>query len=239
MVNFKIKLANLVLEINCFNETTKNYCKDFIVDEKPDLVISLTEEDIKNEVINSTNNQFYVDEEISALYRKIANNLVYKNIVVFHSSSFIVDGYAYLVTARSGVGKSTHVRLLKELLGDNMTYINDDKPLLEVKGEEIIIYSSPRNGKERRGNDVSAKLKAILFLDRAQDNWFTKIENRKSVFIDLISQIYLPLEKEKRELALKVADKIVEDINFYKIYVNKDISAAKMTYERIIKDETK
>ncbi|MBP5694114.1 MAG: hypothetical protein J6X03_01485 [Bacilli bacterium] len=239
MVNFSLKLANIVLSINCFNETTKRYCKDFIVDEKPDLVISLTEEDIKNEVINSTNNQFYVDEEISALYRKIADTLIEKNIVVFHSSSFMVGDSAFLVTARSGVGKSTHVKLLKELLNEKMSYINDDKPLLEVKGDKIIIHSSPWNGKERRGSNVSAELKAIIFLSRGVDNTFEKIEDKNSIYFDLISQIYLPYEKAKREKALKIADKIKENINFYKIYVNKDISAAKMTYERIIKNEIK
>ena len=34
MVNFKIKIANMVLDINAFNETTKKYCEDFLNDEE-------------------------------------------------------------------------------------------------------------------------------------------------------------------------------------------------------------
>jgi len=239
MVNFKIKIAGLVLEINCFNETTKRYCRDFLTDLPKDLEINLSEEDLKNEVINSTNNQFYVDEEITALYRKIADALIEKNIVVFHSSSVKVGGYAFIFTARSGVGKSTHTRLLSELLGEKMMYINDDKPLLEVKNDEIIIHSSPRNGKERRGNDISAPLKAIVFLSRGEENTYKKIDDKNARYLNLISQIYLPYDKAKRAKALNIADEIIKKVTLYEIYVNKDISAAKMTYERIIKNEIK
>ena len=170
---------------------------------------------------------------------KIKNNLIEKNIVVFHSSSIKVGLYAFIFTARSGVGKSTHTRLLSELLGDKMMYINDDKPLLEVKNDEIIIHSSPWNGKERIGNDISAPLKAIVFLSRGEENTYKKIDDKSSHYLNLISQIYLPYDKAKRAKALNIADEIIKKVNLYEIHVNKDISAAEMTYERIIKNEIK
>ena len=111
MINFKIRIANKVLSINAFFESTKRYCVDFLSDEDSDYEITLTKEDLENEASNSENGHVYVNEEISALYRKIADLLVEKGIVVFHSSSFCVDNCAFLITARSGVGKSTHARL--------------------------------------------------------------------------------------------------------------------------------
>ena len=238
MVKFKIKIANKVLEINAFNETTKRYCGRFLSEENPDYLITMTEEDLKNESSNSDNGQVYVNEEISALYRKIANIFVKERIIVFHGSSFKVNDCGFIVTARSGVGKSTHVGLLKELLGDDLVYINDDKPLLEV-GDEITIFSNPWNGKERRGSNTSAPLKAIIFLGRSETPNHRKIINKQEIYIKLMSQIYLPREKELREKALKLMDALLEKINFYEINVNKDIESAKMTYERIIKDEIK
>ena len=148
MPTFNIKIANKALKINAFNESTQRYCVAFLTDEEPDYTITITEEDLKNERTNSSDGKVYVNEEISALYRKIADLLVEKGIVVFHSSSFCVDNYAFLVTARSGVGKSTHARLLKEYLGDRFQYINDDKPLLEVKEDNVEVFSTPWNGKE-------------------------------------------------------------------------------------------
>ena len=238
MVTFKIKIANKVIEINAFNETTKKYCLSFLSEEEPNYVITMTKEDLENEASNSTDGKVYVNEEISALYRKIADLLVEDNIVVFHSSAICVNGGAFLITARSGVGKSTHARNLKEFIGEEFKYINDDKPLIKV-GDDITVFSTPWNGKERRGSDISAPLKAILFLNRGETNTYRKIDNKEEIYIKMLSQIYLPKEKFKREKALKVADNLLKNVNFYEINVTKDIESAKMTYEEIIKNEIK
>ena len=239
MISFKIKVANKVIEINAFNETTKKYCLSFLSDEEPNYLITMTKEDLENESSNSNNGQVYVNEEISALYRRIADLLVEDDIVVFHSSSICIDGYAFLITARSGVGKSTHARNLNQYIGDSFKYINDDKPLLKVNDDSVIVFSSPWNGKERRGNNMFAPLKAIMFLNRGETNTYRKINNKEEIYIKMLSQIYLPKEKSKREKALKIADKLLKNINFYEINVTKDLESAKMTYEEIIKNEIK
>ena len=117
MITFKIKIANKVLEINAFHETTKKYCGHFLSEEEPNYVITITEEDLKNESSNSSDGHVYVSEEISALYRKIADLLVEDNIIVFHGSSFSVNNNGFIVTARSGMGKSTHSKLLEQYIG--------------------------------------------------------------------------------------------------------------------------
>ena len=238
MVNFRIKIANIVLEVNAFYEFTKEYCKDFLSDEEPNYVITLTKEDLINESNENKDGKVYVSEEISALYRKIADIFVDENVLVVHGSSFKVGNNAFIVTAHSGVGKSTHVNLLKEYLGKDFEYINDDKPLLEVK-DDLTLYSSPWNGKERRGNNTSAPLRSVIFLNRGLTNTYKKLTNSGDIYFRLLSQIYLPRDKSKREKALKLIDMLLKKLNFYEINVNMDISSAEMTSERIINYETK
>ncbi len=238
MIHFKIKIANKVIDINAFNETTKRYCGNFLSDEEPNYFITMTEQDLINESKESSTGKVYVNEEISALYRKIADIFVEDNILVFHGSSFSVHNDGFIITARSGVGKSTHSRLLKSLLGEEFQYINDDKPLLLVN-DVVTVYSSPWNGKERRGNNISAPLKAILFLGRSEEPNYRKIINKEEIYIKLMSQTYLPKQKDKREKALKLVDKLLKQTNFYEINVNMGEESAKMTKERIIDDETK
>ena len=182
MITFKINIVNKVIEINAFHESTKRYCKDFLCDEDSDYVISMSEEDLKNESSHSNDGHVYVNEEISALYRKIADLLVEDDIIVFHSSSFMVNNNGFLITARSGVGKSTHSRNLKQYIGDDFKYINDDKPLVAVEGNHIEVYSSPWNGKERRGNNIHAPLKAVFFLNRGETNTYKKIINKEEIY---------------------------------------------------------
>ena len=239
MINFKIKIVDTVLEINAFHEVTKRYCEDFLSNEDSQYVITMTEEDLLNEKTVNEDGKVYASEEISALYRKIADLFIEQGVIVFHGSSFKVNDYGFIVTANSGVGKSTHVRLLKEYLGNEFEYINDDKPLLEVNNDEITIYSSPWNGKERRGNNIHAPLRCVIFLNRGITNAYKKLDNKEEIYFKLLSQVYLPKEKSKREKALKIIDILLKRINFYEINVNMDISSAQMTSERIIKNEIK
>lgn len=238
MVNFKIEIADIVVEINAFNESTLKYCSGFLSDKESNYVMTMTKEDLENEKHINEDGKVYANEEISALYRKIADIFVEENILVMHGSSFKVDNSAFIVTARSGVGKSTHVNLLKQYLKDRFTYINDDKPLLKIKGDKLTLYSSPWNGKERRGNNINAPLRSIIFLNRGISNTYKKLDN-KEVYFRLLSQIYLPLDKTKREKALKLIDILLKSVSFYEINVNTDISSAEMTSERIINYEIK
>lgn len=238
MVNFKIEIADIVVEINAFNETTLKYCSDFLTDKESNYVITMSKEDLENEKHINEDGKVYANEEISSLYRKIADIFVEKNVLVMHGSSFKVGNNAFIVTARSGVGKSTHVNLLKEYLGKDFEYINDDKPLLKVE-DELVLFSSPWNGKERRGNNTSAPLRSIIFLNRGLTNAYKKLDNNADVYFRLLSQIYLPRDKAKREKALSLIDILLKRISFYEINVNTDISSAEMTSERIIKNEIK
>lgn len=54
------------------------------------------------------------------------------NTFLFHGSCVAVDGEGYLFAAKSGVGKSTHARLWRELLGDRAVMFSDDEPLIRV-----------------------------------------------------------------------------------------------------------
>ena len=235
MVTFKIKLVNKIIEVNAFHDNTRKYCRDFLCEDKADFTIAMTEEDLKNESSNSETGRVYVSEEISALYRKIADLFVEENIAVLHGSSFKVNDSAFLIAAKSGTGKSTHSRLLKEYIKEEFEYINDDKPLLAVLPNELRLYSSPWNGKERRGNNISAPLKAIIFLNRGESNSYRKLDNKEEIYFKLLNQIYLPKDKSKCDKALNILDNIIRKVNFYEINVNMSGDAPKMTYEKIIK----
>ena len=87
MITFNIKLVNIVFEVNAFNISTKRYCKDYLTDEQSEYVITLTEQDLKDEMTYQSDRKVYVNEEISALYRKIADILIDRNIILCFCAS--------------------------------------------------------------------------------------------------------------------------------------------------------
>ena len=54
--------------------------------------------------------------ETMAVYRKIENKMLDYDTILFQGPAVAVDGAAYLFTAKSGTGKSTHMRLRREML---------------------------------------------------------------------------------------------------------------------------
>lgn len=58
--------------------------------------------------------------------------------MMLHASAVAADGEAYLFSAPSGTGKSTHTALWQELLGkDKVLIINDDKPAIRKKERRL------------------------------------------------------------------------------------------------------
>ena len=154
-----------------------------------------------------------------AVYRKICNRLIDDNIVLFHGSCIAVDNVGYLFTAKSGTGKSTHTKLWREFFKNKATMVNDDKPLIKISNNDIIVYGTPWNGKHHLGNNISVPLKAICILERDNTNHI-EIINSKNAYPILLQQIYRPKEPSKMIKTLNLLDKLSNNVSLYKLGCN-------------------
>ena len=167
--------------------------------------------------------------EITAVYRKIAEQMVQYGSMVFHGSVVAVDGQGYLFTAKSGTGKSTHTRLWRELFGERAVMVNDDKPILHVADDRVTVYGTPYNGKHRLGSDISVQLKAICILQRAEENHIEPI-SKAEAYAMLLQQVYRPQDSKAMRDTLFYIDKMAELVSLYRLGCNMDISAAETAY---------
>lgn len=91
--------------------TSKEFCKDYLTNEAADIKVAVTPDDIAFEAAASEiecSDKYY---ETLAIYRKIAEALIPRGILLVHGSTLKVNGNGYMFTAPSGVGKSTHAAL--------------------------------------------------------------------------------------------------------------------------------
>jgi hypothetical protein len=235
METFYLSIAKKIIKVSSLHEAVKTYCQDFLVERCPeDYALEISQDDIEYE--RGLNEYPFTDDvlEITALHRKIAETLYRDDIIAFHGSAIKYQGNAYLYTARSGVGKSTHTNLIKEQLKDEMIWINDDKPFIEVKKNQITLYSSPFNGKERRGCNTFAPLKAITQIKRGTENYVNEIE--PVVFFPLlVSQCYKGRTPEMASRVMDLLDLLSTKIHCYEIYFRPDIEAAEVSIREILK----
>ena len=166
------------------------------------------------------------------------NELIRHNGLMLHSSCVEKDGYAYLFSARSGTGKSTHTHLwLENLSGTRI--INDDKPALVCEDEKWYAYGTPFSGKTDENINVKIPIRAIIFLHRSETNQVKKIAPALAVPL-FLEQTINPSNRTLAEKMLEYVDSILRNVPVFSLGCNLDPEAAEIAYneiERLIKDE--
>ncbi|MBO4845257.1 MAG: hypothetical protein J5525_03010 [Lachnospiraceae bacterium] len=237
-----IKLAEKIIEIRNIYPYIEEYCKEYIVSNNLnlDLSVMITQKDIDFEREKSRNEDIVEGREIRefkddyletlAVYRKIAEWMPKVDTILFHGSVIAMDGKGYLFTAKSGTGKSTHARLWRDLYGNRVIMINDDKPLIHVESDMITAYGTPWDGKHRFSTNTSVPLTGICVLHRSKDNRIERVTG-KEVYPMFVQQTYRPSQKESMSKTFDLLDQMLEQVPVYNLYCNMDIDAARVAYE--------
>lgn len=240
MEQFTIRIAGHVVAVTTKFPYARKNCEEYLCDDKPEFSVQLTPQDITFERVIAEQEReleglpkkVFGDPvlERTALQRKIAEKLFEYDTVLFHGSVIAVDGEAYLFTAKSGTGKSTHTRLWREMLGARATMVNDDKPFLQVMPDKIIVCGSPWNGKHSLGCNIDVPLKAICILGRGEQNEIHKISANEAVPM-LLQQSNRPLRPTLLPKYLEILENIADKTNFYQMKCNMDPEAARVSYQ--------
>ena len=239
MNNFKIRLADKIIEISAIHKYIADYCKEYISTGISDFSVQVTQSDIDFEREKSKQEDIkenipirhFSDDylETLAVYRKIADEMLEYNTILFHGSVVSVDNIGYLFTAKSGTGKSTHTSLWREFFKERAVMVNDDKPLLKVTENGVTAYGTPWNGKHRLSTNIGVPLNAICVLKRSDENHIEKV-TAESVYNMLVQQVYRPQNPQKLLKTLQLIDAMADNVNFYRLGCNMDISAAETAY---------
>ena len=228
------KIADVVFETNHVYAYTPRLCQKYLYsgEEKPVFTAEITDGDILAEKNNEGGENFpdaYL--ESLALFRKLGDYILNNaKGMIFHASAVAVNGEAYLFTAPSGTGKSTHARLWKEMLGDKMVYINDDKPIIRFIDGDFYVYGTPWNGKHRLGGNVKAKLKCVCKIYQAKENSITKAEIPEMIGV-VFNQTLRPEQAEDMEKLLSLTDKLLTKSNLYALGCNISREAAELSFK--------
>ncbi len=150
-----------------------------------------------------------------ALCRKFSDRLTERfGGVLFHSAAVCVGRRAFLFAAPSGVGKTTHLRLLRARYGDRVRVINGDKPILRAVDDRMMVYGSPWQGKENDGENISALLAAVFILCRAQENDCRRISCYEALPF-LVRQAAMPDSRNGKRGAMEFLDKMAAAADFF------------------------
>lgn len=225
----RYKIADVVFDADFLFSYSKDLCKDYEYKgtEAPEFLVKITEEEILAEKPNMIG---YPDSflESIVLFRKICDYILKNaNGLIFHCSAIMVNGEAYLFTAPSGTGKSTHTRLWREALGDKAVMINDDKPIVRYVDGDFYVYGTPWRGKHELGTNARAKVKAICKIYQSKENLIKEMSPMQ-MFITILDQTVRPKEEKVMDKLLSILDRMVKTVNLYELGCNVSLDAAKL-----------
>lgn len=239
MGTFKMKIAGHTGEITSLYESTSAYFRPYLTEDAVDFTFTVTGEHLLFE------DRFLLEEakeegfkvrkftdpflERQAIQRAFAEFLLPKNVLLLHGSTVAVDGTAYLFTARSGTGKSTHTRLWREYFGSQAQMVNDDKPFLAISQEGVTAHGAPWSGKHGLDSNISVPLGGICLLERGSENRIRPMAAED--ILDLLRHQSFhpqnPAMEEKLEALLLELTKLVP---LWNMQCTKDPEAAKVAH---------
>lgn len=183
-----IELAGHAIGLNCRYAYLPHLCRDYRTTRPPQWMVQAGEEDLATENPQGEPHAAGYLESL-ALYRKICERLIREDVILFHGSALEMDGRGYLFTAPSGTGKSTHAALWRQVFGDRVTMINDDKPLLKITPVGVTVYGTPWAGKANLQHNINAPVAGIVFLHQAPENTIRRVDEREA-YPRLLSQTH-------------------------------------------------
>ena len=213
-----------------------NIAKEYILNNGDiDISLFVKDEDIEFEKKYEPSAINIPSIEVAATYRKLAEWLPNNGAFVLHSACFDVDGVGVAFAAHSGTGKTTHMNLWKEYLGDKMVVVNGDKPIVRFFDDEPetpYAYGTPWNGKERLGCNMRTQLKHICFIERSETNYVERMD-KTDVINRIFNQVYMPKDPIALANTMQLIDRLLSCCNLWTIHCNMDSNAGEIAYKAI------
>lgn len=228
------QIADLIVEM-ALSGRTKTQAQPYLaaIDRSADITISFRHEQMLRKVPQMTD--FDTAEYIGTGALFAVEILRFEGFQL-HASAVQLDGKAYLFSAPSGTGKSTHTEKWCRLFGAEI--INDDKPVLRRVDGRWMVYGTPWSGKHDLSKPVGVPLGGIAFLQRGEENGIRKMLLNEAVPA-MISQCLRLVHKECMRKQLELIDKLLKEIPVWRLTCRNDDEAAMVSYGAMKTDGSK
>jgi len=148
--------------------------------------------------------------------------------ICLHATAVEYRGHAYLFTAPSGYGKTTHARLWVKAFAPEARIINGDHPIVRWRNGMFYAYGTPFCGKEGYNVNIGVPVRGICYLTHSETNRIWPMDPAVA-FAQFFYDTYPKEENTEKHMALLT--RLVEHVPVYQLYCNQDEEAARVAYQ--------
>ena len=220
---FRIEVANQVIEVDTLHTRTGALSRRFLTNKTPDFRIQISQNDIDKEkdqykkLFPNVTDPWDGFIEVSVVLRKLCDELINRNTLMIHGVAIESDNKSIIFSAPSGTGKTTFALKWLEKKPESLI-LNGDKPFIKVE-DLVYVCGSPWAGKENLYTNRITVLDAIVFMERADENYIEEIDFSQA-FLHLFQQTYRPDDQAKMIMTLKLLQSINGKIRFFIFHFN-------------------
>lgn len=154
-----------------------------------------------------------------------------ENKLAIHGSAFVVHDDAIIIVASSGTGKSTHAEYWRETF-DTFKTINDDKPLIHIKNNQLYVSGSPWSGKEKLNSNIEAPLKALVFFHQGTSNQIKELTTDEKIK-QLMNHALRPRGESLMDHAINIMDTLIRFCPMFEYHATNEPSSVRPLYQRL------
>ena len=240
-----IEVAGLTAEIHLRHAENERHYEGYVTDKPPVLTIAPTDADIHHwqAILDrkaercgwppERHTEALAEED--AIHCALCEALIDHDVLPMHGSALCMDGVAYIFAAASCTGKSTHSRYWREVYGDRVWMISDDRPFLRITDRGVMVCGNPWNDIRYPGRNACAPLKAIVRLSRDAGNHIEPLSDADG-FQMLLRRSYpywrgVTLDAARRARIVALAGRVVRAAAFYSLGCNMSPEAAVVAHD--------
>ena len=167
------------------------------------------------------------------LCEQTSEYMLLHNRCIFHAAALSCDGLAWLLTAGSGVGKSTLCRSLTERYKEEISIINGDKPVLWADKERLMVYPSPWNGKEGWHGADAAPLGGIVLLQRGTETTMKEATSREAASNIFLNIFQSYCDETVIRASGSITERMIQSVPVWMLTENNIQEATELLYQTI------
>lgn len=145
-----------------------------------------------------------------------------------HASAVAYQGEAYLFSAPSGTGKSTHTGLWRKQFPGSFL-LNDDKPVLWPREESITAWGTPFAGKTDLQVNLGVPVKGICFLTQGRENRIRKLPETEAL-AQMLNNTWRPEHNGSMERLLDLMEQVINHVPIFQMECTTQPEAARLSY---------
>lgn len=148
-----------------------------------------------------------------------------------HSAVVVKDGCGIAFCGVPGAGKSTQAHLWMEHM--HAQPLNMDQPCVIFDGSEILVSGSPWSGKEDCYKNEAVGLKAIFFVEKANENIAEKISPAQAYSHLFLNNFLVPVNKEIEKKHSDAILKVAIGVPVYRLKCTVSHDAVAVAYKAV------